>query len=288
MNMMHKFLMKRVILALIFMPILIGLFTVTLVKSISTFYSLASVNDQISVLTKGAYQSNVAMGHLIYATLFQFTPSMLLENKPPYDQVNETISDLSNLNIRLINKFLNEPEEVDPLIKDVLQSNTCDYLNPQSMALCYYSTNGQKMGLLSINTDYYNTIYGVKTAMKTRSSYSTLITLLGKVLEKVVGEMTALEDIYPFLIQHVVDKFTDTTDSAKSDEIKFFVVICLVIAMFAGYIFWKPLKDMRKADIGRRKILKIIPLHILQENKGFKFYLMQDFKREIDDIRSIM
>jgi len=285
---LNKFLLKRALLALVLMPVLIGLFIGTLVKSINTFYSLAGVNDQISILSEGCYETNVAMSHQIYATLFQSTAGMLLNNHLPFDEASKTLEKLNNLNTQLIDIFLTQPEEVDPLIKDILQTNTCDYLDEDSKELCYFTTNDQKMGLLSLNTDYYNTLYGIKVALGNNTSYLALILLLGQVLGKVIGEMSAFEKIYPYLITHVLEKFAKTTESSKHDELTFFIIILVLITVYAAFIFWKPLKDLRKTDIGRRKVIKIIPLHIMQENKGFKFYLMQDFKKEVDDIRSII
>jgi len=64
--------------------------------------------------------------------------------------------------------------------------------------------------------------------------------------------------------------------------------IYLAISIYTVFLYLKPLKDFQKVDIGRRKILKIIPVNVFQENKALKFYLLQDFTNEIEEIKSVL
>jgi len=289
MTRLNRELLKLIGSALVFVPLFVGLFIGTLVKSINTFYSLESVNDQISLLSNGCYLSNMLMSSLVYTIVFRTSPTMLIRNQQPIMQVNETIQEFNTLNPALIDAFLTpENGEVDPYLQDILQTKTCDYLDSVSKLTCEVATNGRNVGLLSMNTEYYNLITYIASAVGSTSSLAQAIILFSSLLNKILGDMTALEGIYPLMIAHIIKQFASTVQGAVENEETFFVIICAAIAVYALFIYFKPLRGLKKVDLGRRKILRIIPFHLVQENKALKYYLIQDFKKEIEDIRSVL
>ena len=93
-------------------------------------------------------------------------------------------------------------------------------------------------------------------------------------------------EIYPIMMAHILEGFEETVQTSINDEATFIIVIFVTVILYTIFIYLKPLKDFQKVDIGRRKILKIVPVAVIQENKALKFYLMQDFKTEVEGIKN--
>jgi len=45
---------------------------------------------------------------------------------------------------------------------------------------------------------------------------------------------------------------------------------------------------LREIDVGIRKILKILPFSMIQENRLLGFYLKNEFKKELDDVKQFV
>lgn len=201
----------------------------------------------------------------------------------------ENVKTFNGLNPLLIETFLSsKKQDIDPFLVEILQNNICKHFDGMSKLMCLYATNGQQMGLLSMNTDYYNTISGILSAVGPGSNVTLaqMLVMYAGLLGKLNGEMHVMEDIYPVMISHVLEDFYGTVEASKDDEVRYIVAIFATVIAYVVFICVKPLRCLRKVDLGRRKILKIIPVNIIQENKALKFYLMQDFKAEIEQIKN--
>ena len=289
MSAMNKHLTLIAVVSLIAIPMFAGLFIGTLVKSINTFNTLGSVNKGLTMLSVGYFQSSLLMSNFIYNMVFSTNPTMMLMNNAPKVQQLKNLNDFNGLNQKLIGSFLSSKErEIDPFLVEILQSNVCKYMDDINKVACEVSTNSQKMGLLSMNTDYYNTMLNVVTSVGPNTTLSQAVVMFAKILPKVTGEMRVMQDIYPVMISHILENFTEEVSSSKQDEATFIAIIFVTVIVYTGFMYLKPLKDFRRVDIGRRKVLKIVPASISQENKALKFYLMQDFKAEIEEIKNTL
>ena len=67
-------LLKYISIGLIFIPILIGLYGVTLVGSISNFMTFREVANQVSVLSEASYQADMLIGAFAYGGFFLSNP----------------------------------------------------------------------------------------------------------------------------------------------------------------------------------------------------------------------
>jgi len=285
---MTKYLIRITIICLFFIPIFAGLFIGTLIKSIDIFNSLASVTDELSILSDGSLQSNLMMSTLVFTSVFGTIPTMTVMNKAPREQINENLVNFNNINEKLIETFLSSKErEIDPYLVEILKNDVCKHLSAGgTKELCEYATNNQKLGLLSINTDYFNGLRNMIAETSTGITLGEVVVRYASVLTRLTGEMSAMIDIYPIMMEHIVANFKVTVKNSQSNEKDWIITIFITVLIYTIFLYLKPLKDFQKVDVGRRKILKIIPVSVIHENKALKFYLMQDFKAEVEDIKN--
>jgi len=290
MTSMNKHLAKLVVLSIFFLPIFIGFIVVTVIRSNDTFNELGSFAEQVSILSAACTQSSLIMSSAVYESLFWDIPSMLVRHQKPAHQLVETLEEFGNLNLKLVSTFLTKPKQgVDPLIEDVFQRDVCGYVEgDQALEECLNGTNYQTFGLLQLNTQYYTTLTTMMTILGTITDFPTAIEIFDSKKEEVIGVRSTLEIIYPFLISHVLNRFASQINDAEYHEIWFCLTACLFIIIYMIFVFAKPLKDLKRIDLGRRKILKVMPLQMIQDNKALKFYLTQDFKKEIESIQNIL
>ena len=88
------------------------------------------------------------------------------------------------------------------------------------------------------------------------------------------------------MIDHVMGKLEKIVDTSLNEEITYFVIIVVAIVVYGVFVRIKCLEDLKRTDLGRRKILKIMPYEILQDNKAFIFYLIKNFRKETQDIKN--
>jgi len=156
MRLMNKHLFRIAMMSLLFIPVFVGLFVGTLIKSIHTFNSLGSVNEELSVLSYGCLQSSFLMSTIIYSLVFGAYPNMMFRNQVISAQIAENVVNFNSLNQKLIETFLSSQErEIGPFLVEILQSDVCKYLNEASKYICSLATNDQKMGLLTLKYGFF-------------------------------------------------------------------------------------------------------------------------------------
>jgi len=146
----------------------------------------------------------------------------------------------------------------------------------------------KKIGLLAVNIDHSTSLYSMVSTLDPNTNLVDGIALFATVADKMLGQLRVMIDIYPIMISHVFGTFEDKVESSIIEEVIFIVVIFVGVLMYSTFLYVKPMRDFEIVDIGRRKVLKIIPVGIVQENKALKFYLIQDFSNEIEDIKNTL
>ena len=54
------------------------------------------------------------------------------------------------------------------------------------------------------------------------------------------------------------------------------------------FVHFVPVKLLKRADIGRRKILKVIPDGIFRESKALRYYIINDFKSDAGQLKDLL
>ena len=167
-------LLKYISIGLIFIPLLIGLYSVTLVGSIDNFMTFREVANQVSVLSQASYQADMLIGAFAYQGFFLSYSDMLIYNGPPINQVNTALEELKGLGTKLSSLFLNkEGKKVNPILESVLKNDVCQYI-PEYADDCQIATKNGKLGLLSINDDYVQTASIYLDLFKQNPTFATV------------------------------------------------------------------------------------------------------------------
>ena len=283
---MHINLTKAIILPILMGLGFIGFFVSTTVRSHDTYNTLASYNEEISILSDGTTQSSLLLSSLMFQNIFRTIPFLRVRNQSPNAQIEESFKKFETLNARMSSKFLNTPKKVDPFIEEILQRDVCGNL-VEGKGQCLVGSNFVKSGLMQFNTQYY--LVTEEMYIGTGSlDFASAIALFSAKIPKLIFLIMSLVEIYPILITHVVGTFEIKKGEAEHNEMIFAVITCLLITVYTVFVFLKPIRDLRKIDLGRRKILKLLPFHLFQENKTLKFYLVQNFKKEIGGVKNIL
>ena len=288
----NKHLAKIVLSVIFFLIIFIAYFCLTTVQLKKSANNLEVFTDQISLLSNGCYESSMLVSTIVYENIFSRIPNMLVRNQIPSVQVNQTLSGFTHLNADLASMFLINPSTaVDPLVQNVLQNDICGNLDHDLKDLklhCLNATGFKKMGLLQLNTEYYMILNYMKTSIDASANFATVMEIFSDKLSQVIGLVFTLVKIYPDLISRVLVYFSEQIDLAEEVELITGLIVCFAVVLFIFFALLKPVKDLEKVDLGRRKILKVLPFQMIQENKALKFYLIQDFKKEIENVKNIL
>jgi len=289
MNTMNRYLAKLVVLAIFFFPIFLGFVIATMIESNTTFNELTSFVEQVSLLSAGTFQSSMIFNSLVYESLFINISNMFVRHQRPSAQVLETLDEFGKLNSKLVSQFLTKPgQDVDSFLENIFERDICGYFEGEQQEDCFNATNYQTFGLLQLNTQYLVTLTTFIQTLGNVTDFAKSDEIFESKKEEVIGVRATLEVVYPYIIAHVLGKLANQINTAKRNELWFCLAGCLTTIVFLIYICVKPLKYMKRVDLARRRILKVVPLQMIQENKALKFYLVQDFKKEIDSIKNIL
>jgi len=284
---MNKYLAKNVFFGLIFAPIFAVLFGVWLMRSISTFKSFERTNERVAILSEGWYQNSMILGNIVTRIAFISMPTMKIRNQSAQANLVETVEQLVGLNKKLSNSFL-VGSDIDLLIQDVLESNVCNYLDETTKGFCKASSLSDKFGLMNLNTQYYDVVRYVMSNLATITNIGQALVMFATLFPTLTGSMRTIEAIYPFLIDYIFDNFSKEVDDSSVSDLVFFLAVCFALIAFTIFVWRVPVKKLGLIDSERRKVFKIIPLSMIQENKALKYYLIQNYPKEMESIKNVL
>ena len=287
MNKLNCHLLGVISVALIFVPILAGLFGATLTGSISAFESFETANIQVGILSQASYQSNMFLSAFAYQVVFAQYPTMLILNKSPHVSLEGYLSLFSEMNIKLSDAFLKE-DKPDPMIESMLKDKVCPYLDLEAISNCQVATKGEAMGLLSLNNDYLAVSTHYITEFQRNPTFENLQVIAMKFIDYATPVMWTINFAYPQMVNQTMYNFDIRADRAEKKELTYFMTICGIIGFAVFFLYLIPLRMLKKVDVSRRKILKIIPFNIIQENKVLGYYIQTNFDKEVRGIRNLL
>jgi len=281
----HLYLFKFVLWTFLFVPLLVGLFSGLLFDSLNSFNSFSDVNHQLSVLGKASYQGNLFLSSFAYEILFAAVPSMKILNASPQKTLLENLAFFSTVNAQLQEVFL-ERDKVDPAVEKILKNTICPYVKSKSD--CEIATSGQINGLLSLNSKYYETSNYYVSLFHQNPTAATAMMVTAGYVAAITPDLTTFNEIYPYLIDYVVEKFDTIVVQSKSARTTYFLMIYLATILFALFLKEVPLKKLRRIEHIRRKVLKIIPYSVIQENRIMSFYIVRTYQNEVESIKNLL
>ena len=277
-------------ISLIFVPVLAGLFAASLTGSISAFESFEVANIQIGILSQASFQSNMFLSAFAYTVLFSTYPSLLIMNKSPFVSLQENMSLFSAMNMKLTDAFLHK-DNTDPWIEGMLLEKVCPFLveeAPEALPNCQIATKGETIGLLGVNNDYLTISVHYIGEFQRNPTFANLQVVAGKFINDAVPIMWTINFAYPLMVNHTMHNFEVGADRAERKEFNYFIGICGVVVFAIFFLYFVPYKMLKNVEFARRKILKIIPYNIIQENKILGYYIIRNFDQEVRGIKTLL
>ena len=284
---MNLYLLALTGISLLFIPALIGLFSGSLFGSMATFRYFESVKNQVGILSSAMYQANLFLYSFGYMVIFGTYETMLIHNTPPAMALMENIRMFSDVN-NLLNQYFLKQEDLDPLLLSVLRDTICPYLEVEIRDYCEKGTNDGLNGLMSVNADYLQTSIFYITSFMENPTFENAMMISVGYIEKANPTLNIINYAYPFMVQQTLRIFHSRVKETLEEEKIYFIGVCVTILAATIVIYFISINKLKNADLGRRKILKIIPFSVFQENRTLSYYLRVHFSKEVETIKNII
>jgi len=214
--------------------------------------------------------------------MFRNDTTILIKDDLPRNLLDDVVNDMTALHEELSQSFFSQLEIIDdPMISQLLQENVCPLLmNPTEslMNSCMIATNGGELGLFSLNVGYTtlsNTYIYAYLQEPTEANADALVEPYSDAVREI---METMEAAYDFLNDHLISIMDDKVEKFKVKQDVFFGSMIGSIALSFIMVYFFSIKKYRYVDMGRGKILKMIPYSIIQDNRAIEFYLNKDFE----------
>jgi len=286
-------LMKSLVGGQILVIIMIVLFIISFFKYNIAFDDLQVMTRRISLTHKIASLNNLVMGNFYYLTMFYNDTQFLFKNSPPLLQQEQILSYLSNANNLILKEFTDHEKGIfDPTIQKLLQNTVCSfYVNNNtvnSQAHCELATQGKLLGLLGLNDKIYQTHEFYFNLFLKNPTLENAKTVFDAYSLDSVSSMSASKNGYDFLKGYLFDLFIEQAKKEIIDSKVRFILYLLALVISPILIQVFSINKFQKFDIGIRKILKVISMNLIIHNKNFGFYLKNEFKKELEEVRQFI
>ena len=281
--------MTRHLFKIVIAPLLLSIafeifFGANLLESISTFNSFKKMNEQIKALNDASYQADLFICIFVFYFILPSQYNLRIFNQVPSSILKTPLNNLQKFNEEFSSLFMTD-DPVDPLIEDVLKGNFCKYITPIYVPDCLAATHGENNGLLGINSDYIRASSDMLSSLASVKSFAAAVKTVGNYNVAVISDLAVIKDIYPRLVQNIILKLNHKANSTLEGGFGFFVAIVIFALAYQFVIYVLPIRKLSEMDNGRRIVLKLIPYNIIEENKVLNFYLVNEYKHEVEGIK---
>ena len=288
---MVLYLLRAITISLLLIPAFIIILEKDLQISITKFNTFVRITNQISVLNIASFEADMLMAAYAFDVSFWNRTDMSIYGMSGKAQVYDSLDSLSHLSMTLSEVFLQR--DIDPFIEDTLKNEGCMSLWDAFPQACETATRGGQSGVLTIINDYvgiagpyidkyYNSVTSYQQNLAGLRQLNIQFELA------IYSDLIILKNIFFVLINHIIADFSDRLESALHQKVVLAFAIYGVALGYMLYLYFLPIKRLKMCDLARRKIIKIIPYHIIQENKIIAFYLVKDFSKEAEEIRTLL
>jgi hypothetical protein len=225
-----------------------------------------------------------------FGIIFTNYTNFFIRNKPSEDELAKNIAALGEANTLLLDAFTNSDGIIDdPVVADFLRGDVCSYIvTSLYYANCTQNTKGGAYGLLGLNPMYYQMLDLVRIWNGYTNPTLAQGTAITTVFATIVNNLHLnLYDIYDALTNHLLELFMKTAVEKKADTLNMFYVNLAAILVAMLLIRVIVLTRLEKLDLGIRRILRIIPYKIIEENKVMSCYLAIAFQNELKVLKQI-
>ena len=278
------YMLKYIILTCVFIIIPAMIFYASLLESIHHFTSLDIIDDQLSVTSKIQYQINLLTSNLYLDMMFRNESNIFIRNQETEVQLPINLELMTTLHDQMIYMFFDDGDDVsDPIVRELLTNTVCNFLVDPSATLAAYcqdATDGGTIGLIALELRY-NSLSGEYIATYLADpTYDTADNIVEPYAADVRPVLETLEAAYSFLNDHLLASSESKVSDFESKQIIFFIstLVTTVVAGFMTYFY--AIKKLRYLDMGRGKILKLLPYNMITENRALDYYLKREFSNK--------
>jgi len=279
--------LRYLIRAQVLVVLVIFFFIVSYLLYSSAFSTLQTMTNRLSLVLKLSYSYNLILGNFYYLTLFHNQTDFLFKNGLPGLQEDKMLSNLTFANNDLLNAFSNEKGAIeDPTIELFFKSTVCPYLTTKTY--CESVTKGYVLGLLSINNQVVEQHAFYYKLFKENPTLKNAGTVFSEYVIGAVPGMVVSKNAYQFLREYLMQQFILKADEEQKKSLIRFIFYIIGLSVVTLLIQIMSINKSRRSDIGIRKILKVVALNLIPENKNFGFYLKNEFKGELEEIKQFI
>jgi len=255
----------------------------------ATFNDLEIKNNRLAIAHKLGYSFDQMLGAFYFVVTFYNETGYYIKDGDPVPQFYEIKDFVSTANERLISSLTDQNTgEIDSTLEDFLRSDMCSYINPTMYATCIGVQQKGAIGLLGMNTQYLNYNSQYFEQFMDDPTFLAAKTLLVAYATAITAMLNLFPHAYEFLRTFLVNSFNEKIASQQSQSLTIFIIILVALVVSTLIIQLFTLTKLREIDVGIRKILKIIPFSMIQENRLLGFYLKNEFKKELDDVKQFV
>ena len=287
---------KIAAIALIFTPVFAAINGNELLGFLARLKDFDRMSNQVSVFNEACYQADLLSSSFFYVAAFLDEGNMLLYNGNPFVKMKVALNDIKEQPAKLAGLFYNSQEnDLDPLIEDILKNKVCAYLDETYRPDCANATSNMNNGLLSViaqlssySADYFAQLERARNLYEPGSSMDIFKDIVEGLTYYTGPDLIVTKNAFPVIIDYLMAKFNSLIAWNLERQNKVSIVAYVLTVVFSIFIYFVPIRIFKKSDLNRRKILRVVPIHILHENKFLFYYILGDFKDEARKLKSIV
>ena len=283
------YLLKYVLVAVVFTIVLITLVAISLHKSTQDLAALDTINDKALTIYHTGSQIRMLVPAFYISAIFYNDTSYKIRNNKPIEELALKLESLDDVNNIFLETLTDDDNQIsDPVIKDILNGDVCKYVTTQYYNNCVIATKGNSYGLLGLHARYTQVCQTMKDFANAANPTWTLgVSLTGLFSSQTNNMHLAIFDTYDYLTDYLVDLFLTTTEENKKEMESMFYqnIVAVFVSMFLIRVV--VITKLQVFDLGIRRILRIIPYRIIEENKVMSYYLARTFQDELKVLKEL-
>lgn len=282
-------LLKYITIAAVLIIIVIVLVAISLHRSIDDLEILQSINKKTVTVYSLSSQIRTLLPAFYFDIIFYNSTNYKIYNGAPSDALALHLETLDNSNNILLKTLVDSNNEIsDPVIVDILNGDVCKYVSTEYIPNCLIGTKGRSYGLLGFNAYYAQTCTVMKDWINTpNQTFAQGSTASGVYSTRNNNTNFALFDAYDYITNYLVGSFLEAIEEDKNEMQSMFYqnLAAVLVSMFLIRVF--VITKLQVFDLGIRRILRIIPYSIIEENKVMMVFLNKTFQEELKALKQL-
>ena len=283
------YLLKYVFVAVVFTLVLITLVAISLHKSTDDLDTLSTINDKVLTIYQAGAPVRMLLPSWYVSIIFYNDTSYQIRENKPVSELADQLDGLDDVNNIFLSTLTDENNEIsDPVIKDILNGDVCKYVTAANLNYCILATKGNSYGLLGMHSLYTTICQAMKDWVNAANpTFAVGVSLTALYSAQTNSMHLAIFDVYDYITDYLMDTFITTTEEDKNEMQSMFYqnIAAVLVAMFLIRVI--VITKLQVFDLGIRRLLRIIPYRIIEENKVMSCYLARTFQDELKVLKQL-